>query len=393
MPPKKRSSQTCSTNPAKRPQLSRGTESREGSCQEDSSQQFPLDQLMTVNITALSASISSAVKQAVVEALAERTQLSSGHSLQAPIAKQSVADAVGASLASITQGTLQSSVNRLTLADPGQGSQAPKQIFSSVAVSLSSRVSSKIKAKIWSNEYINFGTLLSLSPHNQKYSFTVASSDSESSRPHLTLEPSQPAKKVQSITQWLSAFNIFVAIYAKMQATGTPKLMKYCETVRDIAAKPGDWLYYDKQFRFIRQSAPDQYPWDASIGNFGLRLSRILVQNPNFLQIKGICASALNHFQKALVDVSKPVKCAMGVGLTTYASNVAHPTLLHNVPLVNNTKETPLRLALQLQRHKPLTPVKVDRLNFFLTGYHPPLRKFLVNGFSYGFCVGFVGER
>ena len=70
------------------------------------------------------------------------------------------------------------------------------------------------------------------------------------------LEPSHPAKKVQSITQWLSALIIFVAIYAEKQATDTPKLIKYCEIVRDIAAKPGDWLYYDKQFRFIRQSAP-----------------------------------------------------------------------------------------------------------------------------------------
>ena len=83
----------------------------------------------------------------------------------------------------------------------------------------------------------------------------------------------------------------------------------------------------------------------------------------------------------------------MNVGLTTYASNAAHPTLPPNVPLVNYTKETPLRPDLQLQRHKPVTPVKVDRLNFFLTGYHPPLRQFLVNGFSYGFRVGFVGER
>ena len=66
--------------------------------------------------------------------------------------------------------------------------------------------------------------------------------------------------------------------------------------------------------------------------------------------------------------------------------------LPHNVPLVNNTKETPLRPALQLQRHKPVTPVKVDRLNF-LTGYHPPLHQFLVNGFSYGFRVGFLGEQ
>ncbi|XP_015748576.1 PREDICTED: uncharacterized protein LOC107328348 [Acropora digitifera] len=103
MPPKKRCYQTCSTKPAKRPRLSPGTESREGSRQEDSSNQFTQDQLMTVNITAPSASISSAVKQAVVEGLAERTQPSSAHSPQSPIAEQSVADAVGASLASITQ--------------------------------------------------------------------------------------------------------------------------------------------------------------------------------------------------------------------------------------------------------------------------------------------------
>ena len=103
---------------------------------------------MTVNITALSASISSAVKQAVIEALAERTQPNTSHSPQAAIAEQSVADAVDASLASFTQGTLQSSVNELTLADPGQGSQAPKQIFSSVTVSLSGRVSSKISCVV-----------------------------------------------------------------------------------------------------------------------------------------------------------------------------------------------------------------------------------------------------
>ena len=129
MPPKKRSYQTRSTNPAKHPQLSHGTESRQGSRQEDSSQQLepPQEQLMTVNMIALSATISSTVKQVAIEALEERTEPSSSHSPEAPIAEQSVAEAVGASLASITQGTPQSYVNGLTLADSGQGSQVPKQ--------------------------------------------------------------------------------------------------------------------------------------------------------------------------------------------------------------------------------------------------------------------------
>ena len=83
----------------------------------------------------------------------------------------------------------------------------------------------------------------------------------------------------------------------------------------------------------------------------------------------------------------------MDVGLTTLASNAGHPTLSHIVPLVKKTKETPLRPAIQLQYHNPVTPVKVDWLNFLLTGYHPPLCQFLVIGFHYGFHVGFVGER
>ena len=35
------------------------------------------------------------------------------------------------------------------------------------------------------------------------------------------------------------------------------------EIVRAIEAKPGVRIYCDEHFRFIRQSAPEQYPWDA----------------------------------------------------------------------------------------------------------------------------------
>ena len=40
-------------------------------------------------------------------------------------------------------------------------------------------------------------------------------------------------------------------------------LMKHCEFVRDITSKPGDWLFYDEQFRYISHSAPVSYPWDT----------------------------------------------------------------------------------------------------------------------------------
>ena len=49
--------------------------------------------------------------------------------------------------------------------------------------------------------------------------------------------------------------------------------MKYCEVVRDMAAKAGDWVWYDEQFRYLRQSSPDMYPWDQIDWELWLRAS------------------------------------------------------------------------------------------------------------------------
>ena len=38
--------------------------------------------------------------------------------------------------------------------------------------------------------------------------------------------------------------------------------MKYCEVVRDLENKFGDWIFYDEQVRYLRQSPPDLYPCD-----------------------------------------------------------------------------------------------------------------------------------
>ena len=49
--------------------------------------------------------------------------------------------------------------------------------FTSISVPLSSRVSAKLKAKIFANEYVDFGALLPSSPNNEgKYSLSMAPS-------------------------------------------------------------------------------------------------------------------------------------------------------------------------------------------------------------------------
>ena len=85
-------------------------------------------------------------------------------------------------------------------------------------------------------------------------------------------------------------------------------------------------------------------------------------------------------------------RCATGVVSNTFAISVAPNNLPHSVPPAF-LKHTPSKQAFQPSLHKPVTPVKVDRLNFLLSGYLTSLRLYLVTGFTFGFRVGFDGER
>ena len=49
--------------------------------------------------------------------------------------------------------------------------------FRSVAISLAARVNSKTKAKIWAQEYIDLGSLLSIAPSNNSYSLSLKSTN------------------------------------------------------------------------------------------------------------------------------------------------------------------------------------------------------------------------
>ena len=137
--------------------------------------------------------------------------------------------------------------------------EKPEETFSSVTFDLESRVSDRVKAKIWANEYIDFGSLLTVSPDESKYRISVTD---DHDHPSLCLEHVKTKRRSLTIDQWLTAFNVFVAVYTIKTPSAISSLMKYCEVVRDIAAKQGNWRYYDEQFRFLRQSKPDRYPWD-----------------------------------------------------------------------------------------------------------------------------------
>ena len=223
----------------------------------------PTEGTITLDVRALTATISVAVAQAVQQALAADKASTSTAPCDAPPAasqERAVETAIQDEMAVITTGT-RSTLDTITT----DAVEPQMPIFSSVAMSLGSFVSAKIKGKIWANEFIDFGALLYPVHKQERYSLSLAPHDQQGSttQPQLTLEPSHASKRITSITQWLSAFNTFVAIYTSKFHSEAPKLMKYCEIVRDITNKPGDWNFYDQQFRFLRQSVPDQHPWDG----------------------------------------------------------------------------------------------------------------------------------
>ena len=131
--------------------------------------------------------------------------------------------------------------------------------FTSVAIDLAAWVSAKLKAKIWADEYIDFGALLSSFPDDDKF---ILSFNNDGKLPSLCLKASKPKPKFLSLGQWQTAFNTVVAVYTVKYPLKVAALLKYCEVVRDIANKSGNWRYYDQQFRYLCKTNPEKFPWD-----------------------------------------------------------------------------------------------------------------------------------
>jgi hypothetical protein len=87
-------------------------------------------------------------------------------------------------------------------------SAEPIQIFHSASLPLDSRVSAKLKGKIWNEEFVAFGSLLSLS-NTEHEKFQISFMNSEAGLPaSFCLEPASRPKNIQSIEVWLQAFDL-----------------------------------------------------------------------------------------------------------------------------------------------------------------------------------------
>lgn len=137
----------------------------------------------------------------------------------------------------------------------------PESLFSSPSLAIHSRVSDKLKSKIWKNEYFDFSALLSNPVFENKYQLTINNSD-KGLVPSLCLELVSKTKKYLSIESWLNCFHIFVEVFTRKYPNEAPALMTYGEVVQDLAGRGHNWKFYDENFRFLRQSQPIAFPWN-----------------------------------------------------------------------------------------------------------------------------------
>ena len=164
--------------------------------------------------------------------------------------------------AEIVQGSIVTVLDSLSRSTSSMSK--PKYIFVSSDIPIDLSVSDRLKKKIWAHEYVDFGLLVNNKKDHDGYHLCLSNDMASSTDPPLiTLEPRQKSKHINSIEMWVTDFQIFVVVYIQKYPIEAPLLMKYSEIIRDLAARGYNWIYYDENFRYLRQKDPKAYSWGS----------------------------------------------------------------------------------------------------------------------------------
>lgn len=158
------------------------------------------------------------------------------------------------------EGTVSELVTRIFEGEPA-GTEPNKTPTSNISITdgipLGATVPSKIKSKIWSNEFIDLRSLLT---HQEEDPVTLLITPGV-----INLQHSQKAKTPLSINQWTDAFLVFTCILLEQKPTEAPHLLKYMSFIRELQKLHGDsaWRAYDESFRKLRETI--DLPWQKPV--------------------------------------------------------------------------------------------------------------------------------
>ena len=218
----------------------------------------------------LSEAMISRLAVAVAERLQERQQFSSSmNSTPAGDADHVVAEIPAVAVPTLPasdsigplQGAIASHLGALPSVNSSSPSGEPSDPFISASLPIDARVSDKIRQKIW-DEYVDLGILLVRPASQNKFQITLG--QPELGRPpSFCIEPAEKPRRITTIDQWLNAFHVFIGVYTAKYPQDSPELIKYCSLIHDLAERGHNWLFYDENFRFMRQSHVSSLPWGA----------------------------------------------------------------------------------------------------------------------------------
>jgi len=116
-------------------------------------------------------------------------------------------------------------------------------------------VSQKIKEMIWTHKYVDFSSLIAPDVENEyALSFNSTSNQAQLKR---TPKPKRPLNKLE----WVSAFDIFLAVYIDKYPTQVADLLTYGQHIKEMMRRNEDWYAYDIKFRKGRESM--KYSWSS----------------------------------------------------------------------------------------------------------------------------------
>ena len=269
----------------------------------------------------------------------------------------------------------------------------PSDPFISSSLSLDVRVSEKIRAKIWNQEYVDFGSLLINPIRQSRFQLTVSNAES-GQRTSLCMEPAEKPRRITSIESWLSAFHVFVGVYTMKYPTESPALMKYGLLIRDLAARGHNWCFYDENFPFINQSHVSSLPW-------GTIHSELWLHSHSGTSTSKSPRSGVSPGPRTKADRPIPYGFCFKFhrGLVCAGCHFKHTCFKCNGDHIATTLIfVPQEIIIQstnslcLPKVKLPTPVQADRLILLLDGYDHSTVEFLRCGFTEGFSIHFDGD-
>ena len=135
----------------------------------------------------------------------------------------------------------------------------------------------RVKAKIWSLQYVELASLGS--PIDRSLAVTFDHADI----PRIALTASKP-KPISNIFQWLRLFGTYAAIYLERYPAQAPSLITYMMQILDLQKKYAGvvWSQYDSRCRQLKaqvdMSRPNSLPWH--VVNYQLVLDVLHADNP-----------------------------------------------------------------------------------------------------------------